>query len=296
MPTADGGGRVGYLAGSWHPFTTLKGEGEFSAHAQPVTLVTPSGNHAYRGRLRAAVTTSGSTARSTVNDVSLESYVKGVVPLEMPALWHPEAVRAQAVAARTYAAYEREPPARLGLPDLRHVVLPGLRRVRRRAPGLERRGRRHPPAGAARRTATRRSRSSAPARAAGPRPARCPTSPRARTRTTGGRATRSTPGRWRSPTRPSRDAWPALGDLTRIVVTKRDGNGDWGGRIWSMTLVGQQEAGRRLRRHLPGGARPAVHLGHLRGRPAVGPSHRRAVDTSRASTRRRWRADLGRAR
>ena len=39
--------------------------------------------------------------------LTLESYLKGVVPLEMPATWTPAAVRAQAVAARTYAAYER---------------------------------------------------------------------------------------------------------------------------------------------------------------------------------------------
>jgi SpoIID/LytB domain protein len=45
--------------------------------------------------------------RDTVNVVSLESYLKGVVPREMPALWSPAAVQAQAVAARTYAAFER---------------------------------------------------------------------------------------------------------------------------------------------------------------------------------------------
>ena len=110
VPAKGGQSRVGYLDGTWHSWGTLKGEGEFSAHAKPVTLVTPSGNRAYRGRLRAAAPSDGSTARSTVNDVSLESYLKGVVPLEMPALWSPEAVRAQAVAARTYAAYERDHP------------------------------------------------------------------------------------------------------------------------------------------------------------------------------------------
>jgi len=33
-------------------------------------------------------------------------------------------------------------------------------------------------------------------------------------------------------------AWPAIGDLTRIAVTSRDGNGSWGGRVRSITLVG----------------------------------------------------------
>lgn len=42
-----------------------------------------------------------------VNDVDLEEYVKGVVPGEMNAAWHPEALKVQAIAARTYALYQR---------------------------------------------------------------------------------------------------------------------------------------------------------------------------------------------
>ncbi|MFS0767076.1 SpoIID/LytB domain-containing protein [Peribacillus phoenicis] len=37
------------------------------------------------------------------NSIGLEDYIKGVVPAEMPALWNQEALKAQAVAARTYA-------------------------------------------------------------------------------------------------------------------------------------------------------------------------------------------------
>lgn len=43
---------------------------------------------------------------SAINEVALEDYVKGVVPSEMSAAWHPEALKAQAVAARTYALYK----------------------------------------------------------------------------------------------------------------------------------------------------------------------------------------------
>jgi SpoIID/LytB domain protein len=39
----------------------------------------------------------------TINNVLLEDYVKGVVPAEMPTSWPTNAVRAQAVAARSYA-------------------------------------------------------------------------------------------------------------------------------------------------------------------------------------------------
>ena len=41
-----------------------------------------------------------------INEVALEDYVKGVVPAEMNAAWHPEALKAQAMAARTYALYK----------------------------------------------------------------------------------------------------------------------------------------------------------------------------------------------
>ena len=42
-----------------------------------------------------------------VNQVDLEEYVKGVVPGEVNTSWHPEMLKAQAVAARTYALYQQ---------------------------------------------------------------------------------------------------------------------------------------------------------------------------------------------
>ena len=44
---------------------------------------------------------------TVVNVVGLEDYVKGVIPYEMSASWSYEALRAQAVCARTYAAYNQ---------------------------------------------------------------------------------------------------------------------------------------------------------------------------------------------
>ncbi len=106
---SDGVNRVSYrLRREWHPWRRLDGQGEFFAHGKPITLVTPIGERAYRGWLRVGVTSSGD--RVTVNALSLDSYLKGVVPLEIPALWSAAAVRAQAVAARTYASYERRHP------------------------------------------------------------------------------------------------------------------------------------------------------------------------------------------
>ena len=41
-----------------------------------------------------------------INAVDLEEYVKGVVPAEVSSAWHPEMLKVQAVAARTYALYQ----------------------------------------------------------------------------------------------------------------------------------------------------------------------------------------------
>lgn len=47
----------------------------------------------------------GAAFLTVVDVLPLEDYVKGVVPSEMPYSWHPEALKVQAVAARTYALY-----------------------------------------------------------------------------------------------------------------------------------------------------------------------------------------------
>ena len=69
----------------------------------------PSGDfqlkqRSYRGRLQVAVKGS---ALQAINTVDLESYLPSVVGSEMPASWPQAALRAQAVAARTYALRQR---------------------------------------------------------------------------------------------------------------------------------------------------------------------------------------------
>ena len=91
---------------SWRDWRTLEGEGEFRAPG-PIALVKPSETVRYSGALRAVQPTAGSTSRDTVNVVTLDQYVKGVVPSEVYTSWEPAALQAQAVAARTYAAFER---------------------------------------------------------------------------------------------------------------------------------------------------------------------------------------------
>lgn len=64
---------------------------------------------AYRQRVLAVRRSPrGATGLLAINDVGIDAYVAGVVPREMPASWSPAALRAQAVAARTYARYEAE--------------------------------------------------------------------------------------------------------------------------------------------------------------------------------------------
>ena len=108
MPAAGGRSAVSYRTGGWHEWKVAAGDAEFSAGGPPIELRTPKGVVAYRGALRSASPAGSTTDRDTVNVVSLDAYLRGVVPSEVYAsTWHAEAIRAQAVAARTYAAYER---------------------------------------------------------------------------------------------------------------------------------------------------------------------------------------------
>jgi SpoIID/LytB domain protein len=79
--------------------------------ASMLQLCTPSGRRAYRGDLAAV---DGKPGQQLVNQVNMEDYLRGVVPAEVPAGWGSkpngmEALKAQAVAARSYAAAEKRP-------------------------------------------------------------------------------------------------------------------------------------------------------------------------------------------
>lgn len=243
LDVEDGRTVVDYLTDTWNRWLpdgadALVGDGELRA-AEPLTLWTPSGPVRYRGILRAASPAPGSTERDTVNIVSVDNYVKGVIPAEMPASWHAEAVRAQAVAARTYASWSRA-EAR----DRYYQICDTTAcQVYRGVDGE------HPLSNAAV-EATRRqiltyegapaftqfSASSGGYTAAGSRPylvARPDPYDR-------------NPGNpvhaWevRVDARRLERAYPALGRLQRIQVVSRDGNGEWQGRVWSMVLDGSR--------------------------------------------------------
>ena len=107
MPAAGHRSAVQLRTGKrWHTWRTPRGDAEFLGSAT-TTLLTPSGRATYRGALRSVSMNASGSSRDTVNVVSLDSYVRGVVPSEMPAAWPAAALQSQAVAARTYAASER---------------------------------------------------------------------------------------------------------------------------------------------------------------------------------------------
>jgi stage II sporulation protein D len=82
------------------------------------------GGRPYRGQFLVSV--AGGALRA-VNSVSLEAYLYGVVPSEMPKEWLPEALKAQAVAARTYALAVRKSGSWFDLyPDTRSQVYLGI--------------------------------------------------------------------------------------------------------------------------------------------------------------------------
>ena len=105
----DGEGKTHAIAAGAHKFgpglslkvdiadraQRLPGPLLFSPGAQPLEL-----GRAYRGQLHVSVVSGKLRA---LNVVALEQYLYGVVPAEVPFSWPAEALKAQAVAARSYA-------------------------------------------------------------------------------------------------------------------------------------------------------------------------------------------------
>jgi stage II sporulation protein D len=69
----------------------------------------PSAYDRFRGVIRLIGKADGTSTVNVVNELPIETYLKGVVPAEVSSAWPVEAVRAQAIAARSYAAYRLHP-------------------------------------------------------------------------------------------------------------------------------------------------------------------------------------------
>ncbi len=235
LRTVGGKTVLDYYNGSWHTYKpggkALSGASEFYRPGR-VTLRLNGTTRAYRGVLRL-------DGSNTINALPLDDMVKGVVPREMPTSWEAAAVRAQAVAARTYAAFDRaEHPTRsyhtcdttscqvyggLAAEDSRGNAAVGatLKQV------LTYQGK---PA------FTQFGSSSGGWLSKGSRPYLVAKADKYdnysgnpvhtwHTTVTRGAIQR---------------AWPRLGTLKRTVVTQRDGHGDWYGRVERLTLDGSK--------------------------------------------------------
>ena len=97
---------VGVLPSGALKLTTTSGKKVKGTFAAPLTVTGPgplqlAGQGTYHGSLR--FEPDGAGGVQTVNVVALDDYVRGVVTAEMPSTWSPQALEAQAVAARTFA-------------------------------------------------------------------------------------------------------------------------------------------------------------------------------------------------
>ena len=96
--------------------------------SDPMRLLGPALNSVrdglYRGTLEVRVEGGGVTS---INELDMDSYLRGVVAGEMPSTWPLEALKAQAVAARTYALATRKTDGAFDqYPDVRSQVYRGV--------------------------------------------------------------------------------------------------------------------------------------------------------------------------
>jgi len=69
----------------------------------------PSAYDRFRGVLRLFGNTSGTPTVKVINELPMDYYLRGVVPAEISASWPVESIKAQAIAARSYAEYRLHP-------------------------------------------------------------------------------------------------------------------------------------------------------------------------------------------
>lgn len=89
-------------SGLWKQWT---GPLTFASRYGTVRVAQGSGARDYRGQIGTVRQGAGAIS---VNYVTMENYLRSVVPAEMPASWPAAALQAQAMAARTYGARERD--------------------------------------------------------------------------------------------------------------------------------------------------------------------------------------------
>lgn len=232
--TAKGGDtQLSVRTNRWRKVRVIPGQAEFKGKGGTLRLHVPGGAVDYRGKIRSVVPANGQ-GRDTVNVVSVEKYLRGVVPSEMPAKWHPQAVQAQAVAARTYAIFERDTNDRgvfdvwdttqsqvyrgvaVEQPESNAAIAATAGQIRTYGGG---------PA------FTQFSSSNGGAKAAGGA---------SQPYLAAGLDPYDPKTQWQQNVAATaiEKAYPAIGDFTGLTVTGRDGTGDWGGRVVKIQVAG----------------------------------------------------------
>ena len=243
--------------------STKSGQINLYNPAQPNNLQTgwvDAGRGVYRGTLSGIVTSSSSTAVTSVLALSMDDYLRRVVPSESPASWPLAALQAQAVAARSYAGYYVNHPrsswydicgtdacqvfgAEKEYPSSDQAVLGTSGKVVSDGTGKP--------------AFTEFSSSNGGWAADGGKPwavAHPDPYDGAATYANGARANTNFLWNQDVPVSSIEQAWPQVGRFQRLRILSRDGNGDWGGRVQTAELDGSngsvQVSGNDIRRSL----------------------------------------------
>jgi stage II sporulation protein D len=123
----DAGGAIAVTSSTGRPVARVADGARFKG-PEPLRLLGPALNDVtsglYRGAVELRTEGSGITA---INVLDIDTYVRGVVAGEMPSSWPLEALKAQAVAARTYALATRKTSGLFDqYPDTRSQVYRGV--------------------------------------------------------------------------------------------------------------------------------------------------------------------------
>ncbi len=239
------------LVASGLPSVTIRPQTDTAAsadHRDLLSVCEPTGTvRTYRGIIHAVNGTAGENR--TVNEVPLEHYLRPIVASEMSPSWAAkgsQALQAQAIAARTYSIAEKRYSyaktcdlvcqfypgvlTRQGVSgSLKQIEYPSTDAAVAATAGVVRR------VGSATGSVAYAMFSSSSggwtaASSLGFPPVEDV-----------GDATASNPfHRWtvEVPTTTVTAAWPSIGQYTRLVVNRRSGQGEWGGRVQSVTVVG----------------------------------------------------------
>jgi SpoIID/LytB domain protein len=222
-------------SGKWHKFEAVGAGATFADPAGELAVGEPAGVVRYRGTVTGELE-SGSL--EAVNVVNLELYLRGVVPAEMSSSWASAALQAQAVAARTYARRGMHDPKTSWFDvfgDSRDQAYSGIGvEAERSTRAIE------ATAGEVIVDSTNRAIFAQYAAADGGWTVSGgePYLPAKRDPYDG--ALPNSSHAWTTSVPASRivAAYPKLGSLSGIEITGRDGDGRWGGRVTTLTLVG----------------------------------------------------------